>query len=112
MTDDRSTFLAALGQRIRALREARGLSRDDLAVGMARAEQRRGGIVADFGRAVQTLREQRGMSRDDLAAEAETTVERLEVVEEGREDPKYLLALRIARALDTTLGALTGGTPE
>jgi transcriptional regulator with XRE-family HTH domain len=69
-------------------------------------------FLAAFGERLRALREERGMSRDDLAAAAETSVRRLEAVEGGREDPKYLLSLRLVRALDTTLGSITEGMPE
>jgi transcriptional regulator with XRE-family HTH domain len=85
------------------------MSRDELDAALAEGMADAPALLAAFGARLRAVREERGMSRDELAATAETTVSHLQAVEDGLEDPMYFLSLRLADALETTLGAIAEG---
>jgi len=62
---------------------------------------------ASLGEAVRTLRVEAGMSQEELADAAGTDLTQVGGVERGVRNPSYTTLLRLARALDTSVGRLT-----
>lgn len=62
---------------------------------------------AALGEAVRTLRVEAGMSQEDLADAADTDLTQVGGVERGVRNPSYTTLLRLAGALETSVGRLT-----
>ncbi len=62
---------------------------------------------AALGEAVRTLRREAGMSQEDLADAADTDLTQVGGVERGVRNPSYTTLLRLAGALETSVGRLT-----
>ena len=62
---------------------------------------------AALGEAVRCLRLQAGMSQEQLAELAGTDLTQVGGVERGVRNPSYTTLLRLAAALDTSVGELT-----
>jgi transcriptional regulator with XRE-family HTH domain len=62
---------------------------------------------AALGEAVRTLRLKAEMSQEQLAEAAKTDLTQVGGVERGVRNPSYTALLRMAAALDTTVGRLT-----
>jgi transcriptional regulator with XRE-family HTH domain len=62
---------------------------------------------AALGEAVRELREQRGLTMEELADRAETDLRQLGGVERGTRNTTYSFLLRLAEALDTSVGEIT-----
>lgn len=60
-----------------------------------------------LGEAVRTLRVEAGMSQEELADAAGTDLTQVGGIERGVRNPSYTTLLRLAAALETTVGALT-----
>ncbi|MCP9960024.1 helix-turn-helix domain-containing protein [Streptomyces sudanensis] len=75
---------------------------------MSGPERHRG----DIGRRVAARREQLGLSREDVALRAGSAPGYLQYLEEQAAVPGMGFLLRLADALETTVGALTGGTAD
>jgi transcriptional regulator with XRE-family HTH domain len=67
--------------------------------------------VGSVGRRVRRLRRARGLSQDELAARAEVSRQAVGALEAGRHLPRVDAALRIARALGTTVEDLLAVGP-
>lgn len=61
---------------------------------------------AALGEAVRTLRVDAGMSQEDLADAAGTDLTQVGGVERGVRNPSYTTLLRLANALDTSVGRI------
>ncbi|MFJ8693355.1 helix-turn-helix domain-containing protein [Streptomyces roseolilacinus] len=66
----------------------------------------------DIGRRVAARREQLGLSREDVALRAGSAPGYLQYLEEQAAVPGMGFLLRLADALETTVGALTGGAAD
>jgi transcriptional regulator with XRE-family HTH domain len=62
---------------------------------------------AALGEAVRTLRSEVGMSQEQLAEGAGTDLTQVGGIERGVRNPSYTTLLRLAAALETTVGRLT-----
>ena len=62
---------------------------------------------AALGEALRTLRLEAGMSQEQLAEGAETDLTQVGGIERGVRNPSYTTLLRLAGALDTSVGKLT-----
>ncbi|HET8566776.1 MAG TPA: helix-turn-helix transcriptional regulator [Solirubrobacterales bacterium] len=62
---------------------------------------------AALGEAVRTLRLEAGMSQEELADAAGTDLTQVGGIERGVRNPSYATLLRMAGALDTSVGRLT-----
>lgn len=62
---------------------------------------------AALGDAVRTLRSKVGLSQEQLAEGAGTDLTQVGGIERGVRNPSYTTLLRLAGALDTTVGELT-----
>jgi transcriptional regulator with XRE-family HTH domain len=62
---------------------------------------------AALGEAVRTLRLEAGMSQEQLAEAAQTDLTQVGGIERGVRNPSYTTQLRLAAALETTVGELT-----
>jgi len=62
---------------------------------------------AALGDAVRTLRNKSGLSQEQLAEGAGTDLTQVGGIERGVRNPSYTTLLRLADALDTTVGKLT-----
>ncbi|MGE5335803.1 MAG: helix-turn-helix domain-containing protein [Nitrososphaerota archaeon] len=61
---------------------------------------------AALGEAVRTVRTESGMTQEDLADAAGTDLTQVGGIERGRRNPSYTTLLRLATALDTSVGQL------
>lgn len=61
---------------------------------------------AALGDAVRTLRTEAGMSQEDLADAANTDLTQVGGIERGVRNPSYTTLLRLADALETSVGNL------
>ncbi|WP_255308244.1 helix-turn-helix domain-containing protein [Streptomyces marincola] len=66
---------------------------------------------SDIGRRVASRREQLGLSRQDVADRAGVAPQYLRYLEERPASPSQASLTRVARALETTVGELTGSEP-
>lgn len=62
---------------------------------------------AALGEAVRFLRREEGLSQEQLAEGAGTDLTQVGGIERGVRNPSYTTLLRLAGALDTTVGKLT-----
>jgi transcriptional regulator with XRE-family HTH domain len=62
---------------------------------------------AALGEALRTLRSESGLSQEQLAEGAGTDLTQVGGIERGVRNPSYTTLLRLAEALDTTVGKLT-----
>jgi transcriptional regulator with XRE-family HTH domain len=62
---------------------------------------------AALGEAVRTLRSEVGLSQEQLAEGAGTDLTQVGGIERGVRNPSYTTLLRLAGALDTSVGKLT-----
>jgi transcriptional regulator with XRE-family HTH domain len=62
---------------------------------------------AALGEAVRSLRHEEGLSQEQLAEGAGTDLTQVGGIERGVRNPSYTTLLRLAGALDTTVGKLT-----
>lgn len=62
---------------------------------------------AALGEAIRQLREQRGLTMEALADRAETDLRQLGGVERGTRNATYGFLLRLAEALETSVGEIT-----
>ena len=62
---------------------------------------------AALGEAVRSLRLEAGMSQEQLAEGAETDLTQVGGIERGVRNPSYTTLLRLADALETSVGELT-----
>lgn len=62
---------------------------------------------AALGDALRQLRRQAGMSQEQLAEGAHTDLTQVGGIERGVRNPSYTTLLRLANALDTSVGELT-----
>ena len=67
---------------------------------------------AALGEAVRTLRRESGISQEQLAEGAGTDLTQVGGIERGVRNPSYTTLLRLAGALDTTVGKLTSLADE
>ena len=63
-------------------------------------------ILKALGQRIQQLRKERGISQIDLAVSVKTSVGHISKIENGRNEPGYLLLRRLAAALKITIGEL------
>jgi len=73
----------------------------------ARRSKPRSPEHAALGEAVRTLRLEAGMSQEELADAADTDLTQVGGIERGVRNPSYTTLLRLASALETTVGELT-----
>lgn len=73
----------------------------------ARRSKPRSPEHAALGEAVRTLRRKAGMSQEELADAASTDLTQVGGIERGVRNPSYTTLLRLAGALETTVGELT-----
>ena len=73
----------------------------------ARRSKPRSPEHAALGEAVRTLRRDAGMSQEELADAAGTDLTQVGGIERGIRNPSYTTLLRLAAALETTVGELT-----
>lgn len=73
----------------------------------ARRSKPRSPEHAALGEAVRTLRLEAGMSQEQLAEGAGTDLTQIGGIERGVRNPSYTTLLRLADALETTVGAIT-----
>lgn len=73
----------------------------------ARRSKPRSPEHAALGEAVRTLRVEAGMSQEALADAAGTDLTQVGGIERGVRNPSYTTLLRLAVALETTVGGLT-----
>lgn len=73
----------------------------------ARRVKPRSPAHAALGEAVRRLRTEAKMTQEDLAHRAETDLTQVGGVERGVRNPSYTTLLRLAGALDTSVGELT-----
>lgn len=62
---------------------------------------------AALGEALRTLRSKAGLSQEQLAEGADTDLTQVGGIERGVRNPSYTTLLRLAGALDTSVGKLT-----
>jgi transcriptional regulator with XRE-family HTH domain len=62
---------------------------------------------AALGEALRTLRREAGMSQEQLAEGAQTDLTQVGGIERGVRNPSYTTLLRLADALQTSVGELT-----
>lgn len=62
---------------------------------------------AALGEAIRKQREQRGLTIEELAEEIGSDLTQLGGVERGTRNATYAFLLRVAKALDTTVGEIT-----
>lgn len=62
---------------------------------------------ASLGEAIRTLRREADMSQEQLAEVAHTDLTQVGGIERGIRNPSYTTLLRLAAALETTVGELT-----
>lgn len=62
---------------------------------------------ASLGEAIRTLRLEATMSQEQLAEAAQTDLTQVGGIERGVRNPSYTTLLRLAQALDTSVGRLT-----
>jgi transcriptional regulator with XRE-family HTH domain len=62
---------------------------------------------AALGEAIRRLRLDAGISQEQLAERAETDLTQVGGIERGVRNPSYTTLLRLAKALDTSVGAIT-----
>jgi transcriptional regulator with XRE-family HTH domain len=72
-----------------------------------RRSQPRSPDHAALGEAVRRLRLEAGLSQEQLAERASTDLTQVGGVERGVRNPSYTTLLRLAAALDTSVGELT-----
>lgn len=72
-----------------------------------RRSQPRSPDHAALGEAVRRLRTEAGLSQEQLAERASTDLTQVGGVERGVRNPSYTTLLRLAVALDTSVGELT-----
>jgi transcriptional regulator with XRE-family HTH domain len=72
-----------------------------------RRKQPRSADHAALGEAVRTLRSEVGLSQEQLAEGAGTDLTQVGGIERGVRNPSYTTLLRLAGALDTSVGKLT-----
>ena len=73
----------------------------------ARRSKPRSPEHAALGEAVRTLRVEAGMSQEALADAAGTDLTQVGGIERGVRNPSYTTLVRLAAALETTVGELT-----
>lgn len=73
----------------------------------ARRVKPRSPAHAALGEAIRRLRMEAKMTQEDLAHRAETDLTQVGGVERGVRNPSYTTLLRLAGALDTSVGELT-----
>jgi transcriptional regulator with XRE-family HTH domain len=72
----------------------------------ARRSKPRSPEHAALGEAIRTLRLEAGMSQEQLAEGAGTDLTQIGGIERGVRNPSYTTLLRLADALETTVGAI------
>jgi transcriptional regulator with XRE-family HTH domain len=77
-----------------------------------RRSQPRSPDHAALGEAVRRLRTAAGMSQEQLAERASTDLTQVGGVERGVRNPSYTTLVRLAAALDTSVGELTSLADE
>lgn len=65
-------------------------------------------LAVSFGRVVRRRREAAGLSQEELGAKTNLSRNYIGMVERGETNPTLLVLHGLARALDTTMGALIG----
>jgi transcriptional regulator with XRE-family HTH domain len=65
-----------------------------------------------LGEAIRTLRLEQGLSQEQLAEYAGTDLTQVGGIERGVRNPSYTTLLRLADALDTTVGEITSLADE
>lgn len=63
-------------------------------------------ILKALGQRIQQLRKEKGISQIDLAVSVKTSVGHISKIENGRNEPGYLLLRRIAGAFELTISEL------
>lgn len=63
-------------------------------------------ILKALGQRIQQLRKEKGISQIDLAVSVKTSVGHISKIENGRNEPGYLLLRRLAAAFKITIGEL------
>lgn len=77
-----------------------------------RRRQPRSPNHAALGEAIRRLRQEQGVSQEELAERADTDLSQVGGIERGTRNPSYTTLLRLAAALDTTVGAITSLADE
>lgn len=62
---------------------------------------------AALGESIRRIRLEAGMSQEQLAEQASTDLTQVGGIERGVRNPSYTTLLRLAEALDTTVGEIT-----
>jgi transcriptional regulator with XRE-family HTH domain len=68
--------------------------------------------VTAFGARLKAMRTDRGLSQQEVADRVECHVMQISRLENGRQDPSWKLAIRLANALGVSLDAFRGGDEE
>lgn len=66
--------------------------------------------VDEVGKRIKQLREERGISIEDLSKLTGFTVERLQNIENGEEEPQLGTVMKLSKALDLAVGRLVSGS--
>lgn len=66
--------------------------------------------VEEVGHRIKKLREERGISIEDLSKLTGFTVERLQNIENGEEEPQLGTVMKLSKALDLAVGRLVSGS--
>ena len=77
-----------------------------------RRSQPRSPAHAALGEAIRRLRQDVGMSQEELATRADTDLSQVGGIERGTRNPSYTTLLRLAAALETTVGAIASLADE
>ncbi len=72
-------------------------------------EKGEAGEVDEVGIRIRQLRKERGISLEDLSDLTGFTVERLEDIESGKEQPQLGMVMKLSKALDSAVGRLVSG---
>lgn len=67
------------------------------------------GEVDEVGTRIRQLREERAISLEDLSSLTGFTVQRLEEIESGKEQPQLGMVMKLSKALDSAVGRLVSG---
>ncbi len=78
----------------------------------ARRSKPRSPEHAALGEAVRTLRTEIGLSQEQLAERAHTDLTQVGGIERGVRNPSYTTLLRLAEALETTVGEIASLADE
>ena len=67
------------------------------------------GDVDEVGKRIKQLRKERGISIEDLSSLTGFSIERLENIENGKENPQLGTVMKLSKALDSAVGRLVSG---